>query len=193
MPAKKKPGKDLVDLEVEEISLVDASANRKKFAMIKSVAGETLQELLSFLQDEGSEKIAMQKVESLGTEDIGDYVEALSVLKKYDGCFPCEILDALAVLVGLCPQLQKAEGMPITKFAEGGAFDTLFRNLVAVSNNPRMIKALQKGDLARGLGNDDDELDLEDEVTPGRGVSKSAKGQDDVLEDGEVENKWPSL
>jgi hypothetical protein len=194
---KKKPGngKDLIDLEVEEISLVDAPASRKKWAMKKSAKGESLEELLHFLQDEGSEKNAMQKAEVLGNEDFGDYLESLSVLKKYDGYLPGEILDALAVLIGLCPQLQKAKVTPIAKFGQGGGLDFLLEGLMLGSRNPRMINSLLKAASVRGELEDADEGHLEDDVAPGqRGVSKAARGQEESFEDPkEGEDHWPSL
>ena len=177
MPYKKKPGNGKIkDLDVDEISLVDSPANRRRFALVKSAKGEGLEELLqSLLGDETAVEVAVQKAESLDADDLAGYVEALSVLKKYEGCFPGELMDVIAFFLGLSPVLQKAQ---ITPVAKSGGLDFVLQNLMLGSGNRRMVESVLKG--ASGGELEDDDGDLEEDKGPVRGARKSIDGQEDT-------------
>jgi len=204
MPEKKKPGdgKSLVDLEVEEISIVDASANRKRFSVMKQAEMDELTSLIKAFfvgDDEGARFVIAKAAAAELTPEAGAAIaEALKVLSKYLGDMPGEMIEALGVLLGAAPAFEPGAGgevSKVAKFAEGGAFDTLFRSLVLVSRNPRMIEALMKADASRGEF--EGAGDPEDEATPGRGVRKSIQGQEG--DDGNLKKSatevdlWPSV
>jgi len=202
---KKQPedgdeGRVLRDISVDHLALVDRAANRRRFSVIKSASGESLGELIKALCEGDDElaKVTTERIEKANFDgQAEDFLEAVSTLKEYlAGNMPGCLADALQVVLGAAPSLQKGRVSPVKKFADGGALDGLFVSLALNSRNPRMIEAMLKGASAGELKREaiDEELDAMLANEPSRGISKAAPGQEEsVIEDGESENRWPSL
>jgi hypothetical protein len=89
----------LIDLEVEEVSLVDAAANRTKFAIIKRrVIMDELTALLKALLGEEVTDAELAKAKELPEDAMKAIKGALNILNKYKDEFPAEILSAIKSL-----------------------------------------------------------------------------------------------
>jgi signal transduction histidine kinase len=100
----------IFDIDIEEISLVDRPANRKRFYIIKQEENMWDQEfeklLTEFLGQEGFEElkksvekeIESEKKEKLTEEAINAIKGALNILNKYKDDFPKELKDAVKVI-----------------------------------------------------------------------------------------------
>jgi hypothetical protein len=88
----------LSDIEVEEVSLVDAAANRKKFAIIKRRHDmDELIKLLKGMMDDAKDE-DLEKAKEIPEEASKALKSALTTLNKYKGDFPGDVLDAIKIL-----------------------------------------------------------------------------------------------
>jgi len=91
----------LSEMDIDEISLVEAGAVRKKFYIKKR---RNLMELIEMLKEVLGEDTTLTdeeiaKVKALGDEDSKGIVDALNLFKDYTDAFPPELKDALTALV----------------------------------------------------------------------------------------------
>lgn len=90
----------IIDLVVEEISLVDKAANRKKFAILKrrnSMLKEFKELLKSFYGEDELEEDLLKKAEGLDEKTIKAQNEALEMIIKYSDALPPELLKSIQV------------------------------------------------------------------------------------------------
>jgi len=91
----------LKDIEVDEISLVDAAATRKKFFIKKQKERKSMEKLIDLLkaffgEDFTDEDIA--KAKDIPEEVQKGFHDALNILNEYKGDFPQDILGAITVV-----------------------------------------------------------------------------------------------
>jgi hypothetical protein len=88
----------LTDIEVEEISLVDAAANRKKFSIIKRE--KSMDELIKILKALGITLTAeeVEKAKGLPEDATKAIKEAVGLLGKYKDEMPEDVLSAVQTL-----------------------------------------------------------------------------------------------
>jgi hypothetical protein len=174
-----RKSRKLIDLEVEEISLVDRPANRQSFAIIKSALPASVQAFLEGLELEKTEEEARAAV-----------VKALETLATFEKDFPGDILQAVKVLAKWA-MVQAPEPEPEPETTAKRGVDPFFVR-------PRVLKGgglwpslnISKGVvLGGGVPGDDD---LPEPVPERRGFSKSVKGQGDMTIE-EPKSLWPSL
>lgn len=103
----------LIDIEVEEVSIVDAAANRSKFAIIKrrAIMDELITMLKALLGDEFNEE-SMAKAE-LPEDAVKAIKGALKILNQYKDDLPGDILGAIKALAK-----HSAAGAPAQKSEE---------------------------------------------------------------------------
>jgi len=177
----RRKSRKLIDLEVEEISLVDRAATGGRFAIIKRALPEELpQEIDDFLEGQELEKDELAAQEAVAA--------AIKALKEFEEDFPSDVLAAIKTLskwsvAATYPEAPADSDYGKSKkgLAKGGG--SLWPSLGI--SMPGLQRA--RVDVAR----DDD--GLPEHVPERRGVSKQAKGQGDLQDDGENENLWPSL
>jgi hypothetical protein len=89
----------LSDIEVDEVSLVDAAANRKKFAIIKR-RHQMEEELITLIKAmvDGVKDEDLEKAKQIPEEASKALKGALTILNKYKGDFPPDVLDAIKTL-----------------------------------------------------------------------------------------------
>jgi len=105
---RKKKLRDLIDIEVEEISLVDNPANKKKFLLTKNIGGIEMKDLIELLKNFiGKEDLKEEMLKGLDKETAEKTVEDLKVIDAYRASFPGELNKAIsnivATMVGLFP------------------------------------------------------------------------------------------
>jgi hypothetical protein len=89
----------LSDIEVDEVSLVDAAANRKKFAIIKrrQHMEKELTELIKAMVDDVKDE-DLEKAKQIPEDAAKALKEALTTLNKYKGDYPDDVLTAIKTL-----------------------------------------------------------------------------------------------
>lgn len=101
---KKRRGRRLRDIDVDEISLVDFAATGRKFMIIKSDQEvlETMEELEQLLNDfnpEGYEVEVLRKAkDKLPKEMVNELTKAYKAILKYREDFPDDLLEAVKML-----------------------------------------------------------------------------------------------
>jgi Arc/MetJ-type ribon-helix-helix transcriptional regulator len=89
----------LKDIDVAEISLVDAAANREKFFIVKRRQAMEFFELLKkFLGDEDVSDEDIAKAKELSEKAIKAIQGALNILTKYKEDMPSDVLNAIKTL-----------------------------------------------------------------------------------------------
>jgi hypothetical protein len=89
----------LKDIDVAEISLVDAAANREKFFIVKRrQAMEFLELLKKFLGDEDVSDEDIEKAKTLSEKAVKAIKGALNILNKYKEDMPSDVLTAIKTL-----------------------------------------------------------------------------------------------
>lgn len=212
----KRRGRRIENLEIEEISIVDEPANRRRFAIIKA-ADPGLAKLFSTFLDGIEENMRKADIPAGAIEALKS---ALEILNKFKNDFPDDVVAALQVLgqaasasagarpsnggYGKTPSdefTSDEEAVKFEKFAALNApsdFGDWCLTLGLGANN----KCAQRLLLKRADQSDDDELDDQpiDELegpphSKVKGVSKAMKGQDDAGGEGDDDHEdlWPSL
>lgn len=95
---KTKDARKLVDLSIDEVSLVDLPANRRKFLVIKSEAfmDELLEKLSKMIETpEG----AVERLKGLDAQTLDAIKSAVSVLEKVFDDLPDDLKEAVRVLM----------------------------------------------------------------------------------------------
>ncbi len=100
---KKRRGRRLQNIDVDEISLVDFAATGKKFMIIKSAevinTMEELEKLLNELNPEGYEVEILRKAkDKLPKEMLDELTKAYKPILKYKDDFPDDLLEAIKIL-----------------------------------------------------------------------------------------------
>ena len=181
----RRKSRKLIDLEVEEISLVDRAATGERFAIIKRALPEELpQEIDDFL--EGQE---LEKDEAAAQEAVA---AAIKALKVFEEDFPDDVLAAIKTLskwavAGAYPEAPADSDYGKSKkgrLAKGGLWPSLGISMIGLQR-----------DRDRDVARDDD--GLPEHVPERRGVSKGLKGQegddDKTKAKDDVAGFWPSL
>jgi hypothetical protein len=90
----------LLDIEVEEVSIVDHAANRSKFAIIKrrKAMEEELKQLIKTLNGDEVTDVDLEKAGKMPEEAAKAIKGALAILSKYKDDFPADVLGAIKVL-----------------------------------------------------------------------------------------------
>jgi len=92
----------LKNIDVEEISLVDVPANRKKFYFLKR--SQTMEELLEILKGMfGDDVLTAEEIEKAKEKELSEEASkaikgALNILNKYKDDMPPDVKDAIKVL-----------------------------------------------------------------------------------------------
>jgi hypothetical protein len=215
---RRKGTRQLINLDVTEVSLVTRGANRRKFSIVKS-EGPMIKELIAKLC--GERAVAIEKKI---TEDAQQALaKALELVGKYTADYPADIADAIGTLAKLAaanvqdygkkPKKPKKPGdygygypeqkgdvryflghrvtAPVAKSA--GEADS-WPSLDAIGG-----VLLPAGPVSKGDEGEEEDVDQDKQpAKPARGVKKSVDGQDTeddglVVEGGEAEDLWPSL
>ena len=118
---KKRRGRRLQNIEVDEISLVDSAATGKKFMIIKSAevtnTMRELEELLNEFNPEGNEIELLRKAkDKLPKEMLDELTKAYKAILKYREDLPDDLLEAVKVL-GKYASYGYPEGKGIKKSA----------------------------------------------------------------------------
>jgi len=100
---KKRRGRRLQNIDVNEISLVDSAATGKKFMIIKSAevtnTMRELEELLNEFNPEGNEIEILRKAkDKLPKEMLDELTKTYKVLVKYKDDFPDDLTEAIKIL-----------------------------------------------------------------------------------------------
>ena len=88
MIEKKKKLRELIGIEIDEISIVKSPANRKKFALIKSSEG--YEKLIDVVSEFVSDDFDIDK-----GADFEEFLAAVETLKEYKDDLPDEVEDAM--------------------------------------------------------------------------------------------------
>ena len=217
---KKKKKRNLKDIDVDEISLVDAPANRLRFAVIKkdqSAVTELAELLSAFFADEEDREAAiadmLEKVGDLPADAASTIAAALKLLTKYLDGMPDDVQAAVKLLTrkfpasgtyGVPPATDKEppDGSPEERLAKGkkflpseGTLSDVVEAIVAPAR-PDLVTRWQETRLrklakAEGVDLDADEI-IDERTGPPHGASKVIKGQDSPDAGDEIDH-WPSL
>jgi hypothetical protein len=110
----------LENIEVEEVSIVDAAANRKKFGIIKrrSEVDEFITIIKSMAGELSDEEL--EKAKALPADAQKAIAGALNILNKYKADYPADVLDAIKTLTkyssyGYGYPAKKSEDEELTK------------------------------------------------------------------------------
>ncbi len=96
--AKKK--RKIIDIDIEEISLVDAAANRKKFYLKKrGTTMDKLKKLLKSILGEDPSEVQIQKLQAQPPAETESLTGALVVLEKYQEDLPEDLAECTVALV----------------------------------------------------------------------------------------------
>jgi len=100
---KKRRGRRLQNIDVDEISLVDSAATGKKFMIIKSAevtnTMEELEQLINEFNPEGNEIEILRKAkDKLPKEMVDELTKAYKAIVKYREDFPDDLAEAIKVL-----------------------------------------------------------------------------------------------
>lgn len=112
---KKSGSRELQDIDVSEISLVDYPSTRKSFLVCKSRREEgELMEIFDYLEDLFDEELSHQfkksmeeKAEKMSAEALGALTEAVKLLWEYKEDYSVGIKSALKVLISFLPPTEK--------------------------------------------------------------------------------------
>lgn len=172
-----RKSRKLVELDVEEVSLVDQPATGRRFAIVKRAS--LPQEVSDFLGEEGE----LEKDQAEAQAAVLEAIKKLAIFKRD---FPGDILAAVQVLAKWAGEAAYAEEPPppaeptqkksVKKGGQSGR--PLWPSLCGTSP-----PAGDAGSNDAGGG----------DRRPQRGISKQARGQDDARDDNEPVNLWPSL
>jgi len=184
----------LTDLEIEEISLVDAPANRARFQVIKR-RGENmeLENIVNEFIAEGGELSESVK-KALDEDAKKALIQALSLLKKYLPDMPPDVADAVKVLAAAAAGKSESYGEKPKKKPKDYGYSYPEKSDEAKQKSLAKSGALWPS-LAAAMGGgpaaEPGEDDLPESVPQLRSLSKGLKGQGD--EEIEEKNLWPSL
>ncbi len=92
MIEKKKKLRELIGIEIDEISIVKSPANRKKFVLIKSLEG--YERLIDVVSEFVSDDFDIEK-----GADFEEFLAAVETLKEYKDDLPGEVEDAMDKIV----------------------------------------------------------------------------------------------
>ena len=101
---KKRRGRRLRDIDVDEISLVSQGANRKRFFIIKSdqevlETMEELEQLINEFNPEGYEVEILRKAkDKLPKDMLNELTKAYKVLVKYMDDLPSDLKEGIDIL-----------------------------------------------------------------------------------------------
>jgi len=211
----------LIDVDVDEISLVDRAATGMTFAIVKRDAA--LSKVFEAFADEGIEDLltkgdekALKAALKAALEKLGPYLDGM----------PDDISAAIKTLAGFAagppaaaadygqpPEKKAREGEPFDSddaraafykahnlrkpLPDGGALDTVAEFIIGCAN-PKLLAKWQGRKIQKAV--DDGDLELEDVVIDEaegepHGVSKVLKGQEAEGggDDEEQVDPWPSL
>ena len=97
MAWKRKKPRDLIDLDVEEVSLVDVPASKKKFLLIKR--REEMKELINLLKKFTGKEIEEEVFEGVDEKEKSQLEDNLMTIDKYRDSFPGELNKAVSGIV----------------------------------------------------------------------------------------------
>jgi hypothetical protein len=101
---RRKGARELVDVEIDEISIVDNGANRKKFYIVKREGTMDLKKALEeFLEGFDVEK-------ALSEDAIAAITKSLEILSRYKSDFPDDVLSACQILAAAIGKDVDTEG-----------------------------------------------------------------------------------
>jgi hypothetical protein len=201
---KRKKARKLIDIDIDEVSLVPAGANRHKFAIIKVRESMDIKKAIEefFKVGDPEEKLPLEQAVAELSEDAKSAItKALALLKGYMKDMPPDVAKAIGVLaaaVGSGENGKKKPVKPADQYGYGYYPPKSVQDL-AKSGDPWPSVAVA---LAGGAGylvkaaEVEDDPDENPEVIPAprRGLRKSLDGQDGDDEPEEVVvDKWPSL
>jgi len=91
----------IIDIDVEEVSIVDAAANKSRFAIIKR--REMMEEFVKLVKSLVGDELTEEELEKVSKQELpADQLKAvssaLSTLSKYKADFPADILGAIKTL-----------------------------------------------------------------------------------------------
>ena len=100
---KKRRGRRLRDIDVDEISLVDFAATGRKFMIIKSAevtnTMEELEQLINEFNPEGNEIEVLRKAkDKLPKEMLNELTKAYKALVKYKDDLPSDLKEGIDIL-----------------------------------------------------------------------------------------------
>ena len=196
---KKKRPRKVADLEIDEISLVDFPASRKRFAITKAADIPELGDLIqTFCGDDEIEK---------ETPDAAALKEAVSFLEKYKLDFPPEVLSAIRTLARSAGVIAAdstaapgdggypgASHVRLPGFKKGDEkWSSFSLSQIGVQIPLRITKRWDAEAEELEAAVDPDEPIPEELGPPPKGVRKSLNGQD--VDDDQEESKelWPSV
>jgi len=179
---KTKDARKLVDLSIDEVSLVDLPANRRKFLVIKSEAfmDELLKQLEKMIETpEG----AVERLKGLDAQTLEAIKSAVTTLEKVFDDLPDDLKEAVRVLMKYAVY---GYGYP-PPAAEPAKADEKKAEDDAVSKRiDEVVKSVEA--LSESVNKRLEELDSKIKAIPA--VKKSLEG-DDVTPP--VTTKWPSF
>jgi hypothetical protein len=208
---KARTRRKLFDIDVDEISLVDNPANRRRFAIIKRAKMDIQKAVEEFFKlTDPEEQVALEAAEKDLSEDAKDaIVKAVALLKKYLKDFPSDVGAAVAVLAGAVgealgekpgkkPEGDYGYGYPGKKVDDP---NLPFPKVMSKSGPDKwhsfgLVVQGGAGYLLQKSGTDDadpDDVGLPEPVPERRGARKSVDGQDAGGDDDQPADKWPSL
>jgi DNA repair exonuclease SbcCD ATPase subunit len=180
---KTKDARKLVDLSIDEVSLVDLPANRRKFLVIKSEAfmDELLKQLEKMIETpEG----AVERLKGLDAQTLEAIKSAVTTLEKVFDDLPDDIKEAVRVLTKYAVY---GYGYPPPAPAEPATAEEKKSDDDAVSKRiDEVVKSIEA--LSESVNKRLEELDSKIKAIPA--VKKSLEG-DDVTPP--VTTKWPSF
>lgn len=198
--ARERKRRKLVDIDVDEISLVDRTANGHRFAIVKSDAGAEFLELMESFRSEEFTALLKAKDEA----GLNKAIErALKLLQPYLQDMPDTMRDAVKLISsyagaaaggGYPPNKERASYTDadveerMSKGADSG-FGLLAREICRVSNPALFQKFAKQADDIDEIPDADDEP--QDDGRPRRAVSKQVIDSGESEPEGEV--LWPSL
>jgi hypothetical protein len=149
----------LTDIEVEEISLVDAAANRKKFAIIKRK--HTMDKLIELLKSIGLELTAeeLEKAGAMSEEAQKAIRMAVGLLAKYKDEMPADVLAAVQTLARGATTAPAAAPVAAHKAAGGDEEVTLEKVGARLSKATKAELAKLKAMIGEGFSKAQDILD----------------------------------
>ncbi|MBU1008472.1 hypothetical protein KKA53_05340 [Candidatus Dependentiae bacterium] len=174
--ATKRKSRKIIELEIDEISLVDRAATGERFAVIKQTAPEAI---LDFLGEENLVEIEADLAKAQEA-----VLAAFKYLAVYKADLPTDILAAVQVL-------GKYAAAVFAEVAEPIAEKKSMKKKGIVKVRPTLWPSLGVS-ILQAVDDGSADTDVADDK-PRRGLSKGLKGQGDEGNDGKSENLWPSL